>query len=745
MATPPLSELPPFDAETRPTNVLFVDDDEAMVELSALYVERELDNVETTTLTDPTAVLETLRREEFDCLVSDFDMPEMTGLELLGNLREQDIELPFVLFTGKGSEEIASRAITAGVDEYLQKGGPEEYPVLANMVENLVEKHRTETLVRRAFLAIESAEEGIGIIDEHGVYQYLNEAYAAVYNRSRAELVGRHWEVLYDEAEAQRFYDEILPELERQGAWSGVSTGVTKDGADVPERLVLTQMDDGGHVCIVQELVCAEDSSDPSLTERALDAAELGMVVADATEPDNPIVSLNAGFETLTGYEEADVLGRNCRFLQGPETDPETVAEIRRAVDAGESVSTDIRNYDADGDPFWNRLDVYPIADDSDTVTHFVGFQADVTEQKRDERLLQASTARLEALFEYSPDMVIIHDADGTIRDVNARICEELEYTEDELVGSTVWEIDADADAERARKFWATLPTNTPRRFEGALRRRDGSTVAVEVHLIRLNLDGEDRFVAMTRDISEQKAREAALVEQNERLDRFASVVSHDLRNPLQVAQGRLHLLKEGHDSEHIPHIDRALDRMDALISDLLSLAHGGQAAMEFDQIQLSTLARACWETVETADATLVVDPDGSISADRDQLRQLFENLFRNSVEHGSTNNRTKSDDSVERGPASSQRASDDTLTITVGRTPGGFYVADDGSGIPESERATVFETRYSTATEGTGFGLTIVQQVVGAHDWEIDVAESTEGGARFEITGVTDTNGSFE
>jgi PAS domain S-box-containing protein len=136
--------------------------------------------------------------------------------------------------------------------------------------------------------------------------------------------------------------------------------------------------------------------------------------------------------------------------------------------------------------------------------------------------------------------MFAVHDIDGVIRDVNQRLCDELDYTESELLGRKVWDIDPTADPDRASSFWDTLPANTPHRFEGELERKDGSTFPIEVHLIRLNLDGKDRFVAMDRDISDQKQRERELVQQNERLDRFTSVVSHDLRNPLQVAEGHL-------------------------------------------------------------------------------------------------------------------------------------------------------------------------------------------------------------
>ncbi|MFC7172817.1 sensor histidine kinase [Haloplanus litoreus] len=168
----------------------------------------------------------------------------------------------------------------------------------------------------------------------------------------------------------------------------------------------------------------------------------------------------------------------------------------------------------------------------------------------------------------------------------------------------------------------------------------------------------------------------------------------------------------------------------------------------------------------------------GVVQGDEQRLVQVFENLFRNSVEHGSagsrpqagdgvehgsTGNRTKSGDSVERGPsdpgsgapegtaaagrdadvesftrgATSGEGGDAQLTVTVGRTDDGFYVADDGPGIPESERDRVFETGYSTDPDGTGFGLNIVRSIAEAHGWEVVVTESADGGARFEFGGI--------
>ena len=245
--------------------VLHVDDDAAFVDLAATFIERESSSIRVLTETTVEEGRAALDEHDVDCVVSDYDMPGKNGLEFLETVRERDPELPFVLFTGKGSEEIASEAISAGVTEYLQKErGTDQYAVLANRIEQAVKRRRAEEEVYRGFQAIESAREGIGIVGEDGTYRYVNRSYAEVYDRDPMELVGDHWEKLYPEGETERFYDEILPALERRGTWVGESVGVTKHGERVPERLALTEMDDGGHVCIVRDI------SDRKAREREL-------------------------------------------------------------------------------------------------------------------------------------------------------------------------------------------------------------------------------------------------------------------------------------------------------------------------------------------------------------------------------------------------------------------------------------------------------------------------------------------
>lgn len=219
-------------------------------------------------------------------------------------------------------------------------------------------------------------------------------------------------------------------------------------------------------------------------------------------------------------------------------------------------------------------------------------------------------------------------------------------------------------------------------------------------------------------DISEQKEYQRTIEQQNERLEQFASVVSHDLRNPLNVAEGRLELAREECDSDHLEPIAEALERMEALIEDLLRLARDGETAIDPNRVDLAEIAADSWSNIDTADATLFTDVNRAIHADENRLKQLFENLIRNAIEHG-----------------------DDDVTITIGELADGFFVEDDGMGIPEEERDEVFETGYSTNDEGTGLGLNIVSDVAEAHDWTVELTDSESGGARFEITGVSFPN----
>jgi signal transduction histidine kinase len=180
------------------------------------------------------------------------------------------------------------------------------------------------------------------------------------------------------------------------------------------------------------------------------------------------------------------------------------------------------------------------------------------------------------------------------------------------------------------------------------------------------------------------------------------------------MIDGRLELAKGDCDSEHLVEAEAALNRCQTLVDDLLTLAREGQRIGETEPVRLADILDRCWTTIEPDEATLNHDIDWTILADRSRLKQLLENLFRNAIDHA--------------GPA---------VTVEVGRLDDGFYVTDDGPGIPDDIRDEVFQSAYSTVEDNTGFGLAIVKEIIDAHGWDITIGESASAGARVEITDV--------
>ncbi|MFC7077164.1 PAS domain-containing sensor histidine kinase [Haloarcula halophila] len=233
-------------------------------------------------------------------------------------------------------------------------------------------------------------------------------------------------------------------------------------------------------------------------------------------------------------------------------------------------------------------------------------------------------------------------------------------------------------------------------------------------------------LIGVTRDISARKERQEEVKRQNERLERFSKMVSHDLRNPLQLATMRLELARRADDpTPHLDDIDEALQRMDSLIEDGLALARQGKQVVSPEPVELDGILRTAWSSVDAPGATFVIDsPPGVVLGDVGRLRQLVANVFRNAIEHG--------------GPS---------VTVTVGQLPDdtGFFIEDDGPGFPNPDDADLFEVGYTTSETGTGLGLSIVAEIADAHGWTVRVGTSDEGGARLEFVDVERPSSGFD
>jgi PAS domain S-box-containing protein len=456
----------------------------------------------------------------------------------------------------------------------------------------------------------------------------------------------------------------------------------------------------------------------------------------------------------------------------------------------------------ADGFGVDEREAVFEIANTTARVLEGMAIRGRIDQQERTLR-------RYERLVETVGDGMYTLDADGHFMTVNDALCDMTGYAREGLLGEHIDTILAEDAVESWRDAVRELAEGggDSRSLELVVRTKRGDAFPCENKIGLLPSDeyGQSRgTVGVLRDVTRRKERERELRRQNERLDAFASIVSHDLRNPLSVAQGYLELAAEStDDQESVERVDEALTRMNEMIDDVLALARSGESAAETEVVRLPTLVDRAWSNVDTGDATLHVELDASIRADGSRLLRLFENLFRNAIEHGTTSpdSETARQDAVEHGSTSpgsravrqdsvehdaaspgpsttpehpiDQDSNDSAstssggvgeveaggglssggegpidgdqadVTVTVGMLEKsgpesvGFYVEDDGPGIPPEVRDRVFESQFTTSAEGNGIGLWVVSEVADAHDWVPTATVGSEGGARFEFENV--------
>jgi len=901
-----------------PIRVLHVDDDLDLADLAAATLERDHDHIEVTTAASARDGLDVLaeRSDAVDCVVSDYDMREMDGLDFLDAVRADYPDLPFILFTGTGSEEIASEAISAGVTDYLQKGGTEVYPVLANRIENAVEQYRARReadRTRRWYRSLfDHSHDIILVLDEDGTVKYYSPALERVLGYGGGN------------SPSTNVYDYVHPEdrervLDHFGALLRAPDQTVTDiefrveHADGSWRWLEAAGSNETDTILDGYLVTLRDVTERKERERELERYRTIVETAgDAVyvlDSDGRFTEVNEQLLDRIGYDRDDLVGEAVAAVldeESVERGQEAIQELLSSDD--QSVAQfEVTVETADGDTYPSEVRSAPLTDGDGTFRGTVGVSRDVTDRKAREQELE----RYERIMETIGDAVYALDAEGHMIEVNEWMVELTGYDREELLDEHVSLYLEEDDLAEGREVIRELLRNDDKRvgtFEETIHRKDGDTVLVEVRLTlrpfedgefrgtvgtvreiterkpreealretnrqlqavldtvsaaifikdtdgryllmneegrdwvgigedeeitayadsdvfsgelleevraedervlevgetvqseaELQVGGETRTVlaqknplydedrepyavcAVATDITEQKERERELERQNERLEEFASVVSHDLRNPLNTAVGRLELARQDCESEHLPPVARSLARMETLVEDILTLAREGQAATDLAPVDLGDVAAHCWRDVDAMAATLVTETDRVVMADESKLRRLLANLFRNSVEHGSTSHRSQAhedavehgstsprssstredavehgstsprsqahEDAVEHGSTSSRAAPDDapepgdrSVTVTVGDLSdgSGFYVADDGPGIPEAERERVVDTGYSTSENGTGFGLSIVTEVAEAHGWELTLTESDDGGARFEIRGV--------
>jgi len=841
---------PSGDDAVDDVHVLVVDDDAEYASLTASYLERDA-TVAVSMEHSATAALETLATGSLpECVVSDHDMPGMNGLEFLAAVREAHPGLPFILHTGKGSEEIASEAVTAGVTDYVRKGGPEQFDVLANRIQNAVDRRRSEAALRQEKELLEqvlATTPGSIVCARTGEITFATKRAAQTLGVEQSDLVGARWDQPevwkpeVDDGAPSESYESILEPVFENGTRRHDECVSVTGGDGTRRHLELDaaplRSADGS---IDRVVVSVRDRSEETVRRRELERTRAVLdAVGDATyvlDEDGHFTYANDALAELTGYAVDELVGAHCSLVLPPaavDAGTELISDLLTRADQRGTIQMELVSRSGDRVPVENHVALLPRSPEGFQGT--AGIARDITVRKERERRLRESEQKTASVVREASDGVVIAQ-DGEIKFVNPRACEILHGDVGALVGLPIADVVAPDDREKVGdRLRRRLAGEAPeRRYEFDALTLDGDAVPIEFtastityegapavlaicrdvsernqrereleqyetvvetapdtvfivdehanyvggnnpagrvagythdelleksipelveegrfgpeviprytetvrHLLSsrnddergtfeftIQVEDETRFyechvslrpfdrdagesfrgsIGILRDVTDRNRRERELERQNERLEGFANVLSHDLRNPLNVATGNLQLAKESGDDRAFDRVATAHDRMNEIIDDLLTLARTGDAVDSTEPVSLHALADAAWATVETGDATLELGPDCRFDADPGRVQQLLENLFANAVTHA--------------GPAVS-------VTVEPLADDSGFAVEDDGPGIPPDIADTVFDPGVSTRSDGTGFGLAIVADIADAHGWSVHVA----------------------
>jgi len=558
-------------------------------------------------------------------------------------------------------------------------------------------------------------------------------------NRRVCELVDREREALLD-SDVTALIDEVrgpetepVPALDRDDIATRTWLLRTGPNTVVPFDVRVSPISIDGDNHVLARLTAAADETDRSqdpdldreLKTRAVDAAPIGITITDPDQADNPMIYVNEMFEEITGYSAAEAVGRNCRFLQGPETRAEPVDEMREAIAAERPATVELKNYRSDGTEFWNRVTIAPVRDDEGTVTNYVGFQEDITERKRSRQALELADHLLKTVpsgvfrTEPTPDGTFEYANPALVSLLGVDSAEQLqEYRVADFYANP------DARAELVETLRDTDAASVKR--EVTLEPLDGESIDVVITAsLSTDESGAEHVHKAVQDITERKRYEKRLKEQRDDLDVLNQMLRHDIRNDLQLVTASADFL---HD-----HIDDAGREYLATIRE--SAGHAvelTQTARDMSDVMLSTdenLTRVDLRSTleselervrsEHAAAAITVEgtiPRTTVVAD-DMLHSVFRNLLTNAIQHNDREVPTVTVAATER---------DESVVVRV---------ADDGPGVPDEQKDEIFgKGTKGGDSAGTGLGLYLVATLVDTYGGSVSVEDNEPRGAVFVV-----------
>ena len=521
------------------------------------------------------------------------------------------------------------------------------------------------------------------------------------------------------------------------------------DGSQVPSECRLCPLHDNGQTLL---LATFEDVSermrvlqDIQLRNIAIANVQSGVTIADARQPDLPLIYVNPGFQKMTGYSAKEAIGRSCRFLQGQDRNQAPLDDLRDALRKGEACVVQLRNYRKDGSLFYNELHISPVRNELGELTHYVGIQLDVTDRVRANEVLERSELRYRQLANAVDDLILRRTPEGTIEFASSASERLLGRDPRNLIGDNlsrhVHPEDRQAFTEHSREI---THASGPLSVSYRLKLRSGKYRWFES---RDNLaeeagaEGPTLIVSVLRDITRRKRAEEEIQqaleqekETNEIKTRFISMVSHEFRTPMTSIQASAALLRKYSERltkekkvGHLSNIETSLRRMNRLLDDVLffSRAEASRVKVERKPVQLENYFHALTESFEHIHPNRSILFDCQIGRepvfvlDPHLLDHIFHNLISNAIKYSPENS---------------------TVTCSARESDGRLHIAvrDVGIGIPKADQEKLFIAFHRAgnvgARSGTGLGLNIALRAVELLDGSLSFESRQGQGSTFHV-----------
>jgi CheY-like chemotaxis protein len=616
-------------------HVVLVDDDEAFLKLCSRKLSNKKD-LEIHTISDPTEMNEYLTENSVDCIVSDYDMPQINGIELCEEVRKENHEIPFILFTSYSDKKVIEKAFEKGVDEYLKKGlGSAQYRILLKKIKNLAKIQKERKNTKKSLKNSEFQKN-----NELALEKIIDNIPGAIYlqdNENNVILANQKFKQFFS---VEKFEDVVGSPI--------------YDKIDLKNTELLKEADSKALKNLEKIKLSKQKFEESNNSENYFEVTKIPLGFGSNSKYILNFISESEGKKREEFLEEVLAASRKMS---------ETKKESQIAKIAVKTME--------------NSLEM-PI-----TTFFTINNEENIFEP-------EVSSKKAEELFD-NPKLDKSNSLAGKVfEEGRPKFFESLDQEEEKF------------NSQTPIKSEIIIPVGE-------------NGVLISGSCSKKDFDQKEIFAAellgsMTEAAIKRAKREKDLEKQNQRLNQFANIISHDLRSPLNTAQGYLELEMD-QNNENLEQVQKAHKRIENIIESVLALAKHTED-FEEQKVNMKDVAKKSWSFTESKEEdTLKIEKEFFLKTDEDKLMNILENLFSNSIENSNKN-----------------------VEVRVGSLEQGFYVEDNGPGIPEEEKTKVLEFGYSN-NDSTGFGLSIVEQISNLLGFELTIEDSKEGGARFEFS----------